>query len=467
MARQQCAKCTLSLNHQDKGVMQCCVCKKMLHMRCDGINFDEQKAIDMSKDRQDTHIIESCTTCTAKFKLNTGLLFKDDPLISSKSSVHEKELNTLKTQLTSANEELKAAKLNIEIIIQELNEAKSTIPNKEKIIQDKVDQIQNRPSTSSQHKGFTPSDNIQAIQDLVAMQGKSMKWMTESFKKVVDIVSKLDKKLDQRAPTKIINEIVNTPQLSYAEALIRRNNITGRSRNIAITAGENDDELLKQIRNDSAFNELSIENIKRTQKNRLNVTLTTSSEANKFETMFSSKYKDKVSINKLKDIEAKFKIVNVPMETIEQVFRSKIYSCNRWIEADTLIFDREYSSNLKTKNIVYRCSNNTLSLIVKKGMVRIDLEEYLCYDDFPLLQCFKCCAFGHTATSCTQNIACKNCGGDHNHKDCEVSKPSCINCLRAETASGIVHSGKHRATAGICPIRAERMRKVIHTLVRT
>lgn len=167
--------------------------------------------------------------------------------------------------------------------------------------------------------------------------------------------------------------------------------------------------------------------------------------------MFSSKYKEKASINKLKDIDAKFKIVNVPMDTVEETFRVKIYNCNRWIEANSLTFDREYTSNLKTKNIVHKFSNDLLSTVIKKGMVRIDLEEYLCYDDFPLLQCFKCLSFGHTASTCTQNIACKNCGGDHTHKQCSISKPSCVNCLRAETATGIVHPGRHRATAGICP----------------
>lgn len=108
--------------------------------------------------------------------------------------------------------------------------------------------------------------------------------------------------------------------------------------------------------------------------------------------MFFSKYKDKVTVSKLKDIETKFKIINFPMDTVEQVFRSKIYNCNKWIETGSLTFDREYSSNVKTKNLVYKCSNNILSTIVKKGVVRIDLEEYLCNDDFPLLQCYKCWA---------------------------------------------------------------------------
>lgn len=132
----------------------------------------------------------------------------------------------------------------------------------------------------------------------------------------------------------------------------------------------------------------------------------------------------------------------------------------------SLTFDREYSSNHKTKNIVYKCSNNLLSVIIKKGMVRIDLEEYLCYDDFPLLQCFKCCVFGHTSATCTESIACKICGGDHNYNECVAPKPSCINCFRAETATGVIHTGRHRATAGICPIRAERLRKVINELAK-
>lgn len=189
---------------------------------------------------------------------------------------------------------------------------------------------------------------------------------------VVNIVSNQEIKIGQKAPIKIDNN-VKMPPLSYAGALMKRNNVIRCSRNIALTSGQNDDELFKQIRNDSTFNELSIENIKRIQKNCLHVILASPAEANKFETMFSSKYKEKVSINKLKEIEAKFKIVNVPLETNEQSFRTNIYDCNKWIELDTLIFERECSSNLKTKNLVYKCSNNLLYIIVKKGMVRIDL----------------------------------------------------------------------------------------------
>lgn len=92
---------------------------------------------------------------------------------------------------------------------------------------------------------------------------------------------------------------------------MKRNNVTNRTR-IAITSAGNEEELLKQIRSDSAFNELSIETIKKTNKNRLHVTLASPLEANRFATMFATKYKDKVSINKLKDIEAKFKIVMFP-----------------------------------------------------------------------------------------------------------------------------------------------------------
>lgn len=71
------------------------------------------------------------SACTIKLKLNTGIIFKDDPLITSRNASHEKEVNVLKVQLTTVTEELTAAKLNIEIIIKELNEAKTTILEKE------------------------------------------------------------------------------------------------------------------------------------------------------------------------------------------------------------------------------------------------------------------------------------------------------------------------------------------------
>lgn len=113
---------------------------------------------------------------------------------ADRNASHEKETSVLKAQLSNVNDELIAAKLNIEIVIKELNDAKSTIATNDKFFKERLEDLQNTPSTSTAHQGFTPTDSIQAIQDLVMMQGKSMKWMTESFKKGVNIVSNLEKK---------------------------------------------------------------------------------------------------------------------------------------------------------------------------------------------------------------------------------------------------------------------------------
>lgn len=46
-------------------------------------------------------------------------------------------------------------------------------------------EINNEPSTSTGFKGFTTEDKMSAIEDLISIQGKSMKIMTDSFKSVI------------------------------------------------------------------------------------------------------------------------------------------------------------------------------------------------------------------------------------------------------------------------------------------
>lgn len=113
-------------------------------------------------------------------------------------------------------------------------------------------------------------------------------------------------------------------------------------------------------------------------------------------------------------------------------------------------------------------SVNTLSLVLKKGVIRVGLEEFTCYPDIDLLQWFHCCQYGHLANGCTNKIACKKCAGEHHYKECqeEISK-KCALCAKA----GIVTTGRarkgHTATSGNCPIRMDRINSVIASMLKT
>lgn len=63
-------------------------------------------------------------------------------------------------------------------------------------------------------------------------------------------------------------------------------------------------------------------------------------------------------------------------------------------------------------------STNLLSIVLKKGVIRVDLEEYNCYEDFSILQCFKCLVYGYSAKICNLSQSSKNCSADYHYKDC-------------------------------------------------
>jgi hypothetical protein len=67
-----------------------------------------------------------------------------------------------------------------------------------------------------------------------------------------------------------------------------------------------------------------------------------------------------------------------------------------------------------------------------------------------LVQCFKCCAYGHIAKHCRAEARCGHCSGFHETRDCPNNKEKafCRNCL----GKGL-GSTEHKAWSESCPVR--------------
>ena len=67
-----------------------------------------------------------------------------------------------------------------------------------------------------------------------------------------------------------------------------------------------------------------------------------------------------------------------------------------------------------------------------------------------LVQCFKCCAYGHIAKHCRAEARCGHCSGSHEIRDCTQNKEKaiCTNC----TGKGL-GSKEHKAWSESCPVR--------------
>lgn len=70
--------------------------------------------------------------------------------------------------------------------------------------------------------------------------------------------------------------------------------------------------------------------------------------------------------------------------------------------------------------------------------------------EFPTIQCFKCCRFGHVSEKCRSSERCFRCGEGHQGKNCPLpaDKAKCISC-----------NGNHDSTDRKCP-EFERQKKI-------
>lgn len=85
------------------------------------------------------------------------------------------------------------------------------------------------------------------------------------------------------------------------------------------------------------------------------------------------------------------------------------------------------------------------------------LPEYILLDGWrykihsyipPVLQCYKCFKFNHSAKICHGNQKCSKCAEDHSFKDCSTDNFKCINC-----------GGNHLAISKECPIKSAKINK--------
>lgn len=99
-------------------------------------------------------------------------------------------------------------------------------------------------------------------------------------------------------------------------------------------------------------------------------------------------------------------------------------------------------------------------ILVKKRRICIDMERYRVVSFIPIVRCFNCQSFGHTAAKCENDMKCVKCAGHHSIKDCTVSEIACANCLFAEDTDT---DAGHRADSTDCPTfksyRAETLSK--------
>ena len=119
------------------------------------------------------------------------------------------------------------------------------------------------------------------------------------------------------------------------------------------------------------------------------------------------------------------------------------------------------------KTLIVRCSPLIRAAIHKNGD-RLKIGVSLCrvYDRIHVLQCNKCCRFGHHHNNCkAEEVFCAHCSEKHSSRDCPHKKNtqhhSCINCLLSKTESIKINATKHNAFSFQCPLYINERNRII------
>lgn len=127
--------------------------------------------------------------------------------------------------------------------------------------------------------------------------------------------------------------------------------------------------------------------------------------------------------------------------------------------------------------VLIRVTGATAGRLAANPRLVIDYQAVRLRPFAEIRQCFRCCRYGHSATSdrfgeCKQTPRCLVCGGDHERKDCKSGSEgpaeqgvvndrrelACVVCLDRHGKMG-----RHRADSSVCPVRSEVLSRCLKT----
>ncbi|XP_045451488.1 uncharacterized protein LOC123661922 [Melitaea cinxia] len=133
----------------------------------------------------------------------------------------------------------------------------------------------------------------------------------------------------------------------------------------------------------------------------------------------------------------------IPKEIGNKELFEKI-CCDRDVVGIRRFMKREKGNLIPLSTISITFSGTSLPEYILLDGWRYKVHTYIP----PLLQCFKCLKFNHSAKICRSEQVCSKCSENHSYKDCSSETLKCTNC-----------SGNHLAISKDCPIKAARILK--------
>ncbi|XP_023223262.1 uncharacterized protein LOC111624603 [Centruroides sculpturatus] len=152
-------------------------------------------------------------------------------------------------------------------------------------------------------------------------------------------------------------------------------------------------------------------------------------------------------------------IISVPQECNIEEIPQKIYDQNTIIQDnyERSQFEEEFKVKFNTgrkessfKNWIVEVTPKLRKLLITSGKVNIEWSRCRIVDFCPVLQCYKCCKFGHSTKTCPEKESiCSQCAGKHTYRECPLRdvQPTCCNCTKDRRMEV-----NHNARSSTCPI---------------
>lgn len=114
------------------------------------------------------------------------------------------------------------------------------------------------------------------------------------------------------------------------------------------------------------------------------------------------------------------------------------------------------------KNLIIETTGEIRNLLLAKKRVNLGFYQIKVEDCNPLMQCYHCQKYGHTALRCLQinkKPKCFHCAGEHNIKECtkQHESPNCINCIEINLKLKTSSPTNHKSNSDQCKHRIKML----------
>lgn len=118
---------------------------------------------------------------------------------------------------------------------------------------------------------------------------------------------------------------------------------------------------------------------------------------------------------------------------------------------------RKYRVKDRHATAIVELSAASFNECMKQQKLNLGWERCKVYEEVPILMCLKCCRYGHFAKECTNEMACKKCGGDHMISECTEKKSVCCNCKLANEKHNLGLKTDHDVNDPKCEVRRKKI----------